>query len=872
MTTPIPSSLLLDENNTSAKSRKSFVSVPLASEEKEGKADKKATDEEGKQYGGNKGKDNGGGAVTDKTKIQEQEHYEQGSSDDDLSAQISETTEEDLFHGIHELLREEQEELDKVAIFEGTVTSEGFHLDLNVGAIHLTFPPDTVAEPTDIMVYRWKYGACLPQLTEHEAVVSNVVEISAATEVRSLKFNREVKLVLSHSAADLEGYELVMKRLTDTEKNEWEEIAGCENIRQVSDIEDDNPWTMNAPYSFPVVRAGISKCCTYAVVSRLKLSPTYTITVSGGTFVHPDYPQVIITVPKKAVATETKLSLQLKVQEVPQDEFQCHGLFAGPVLHVLCSSGPEFLKPVTIQLPVSLRDKLLNTLHPSKCRVRIFFLNSEEKSKEWVEISDELESPASYDGKLVKFKVQRFSKYTFLNDGTSGGASAVASGFLGYLLSIVRNQPLVANFFAYFKPAQRLKSRDILFLVCCPAHLREEVKQERERDGVNPPPCHCSSNIRMIPERDKAFVLVSGGICPAEELKNFYLRLYRDTAYDAQLEVCRISDEEYGKVKFRNENNRLLSELNLILPSIDHWETPVDSGLAVASPGGVNGEKKNFCSPSPEDKPPKLNFQLKKAIDVPKSMKTWSDDYLPIDILLMTANSCDFLSCFSFLDQPFKRYEFKIGYVYFGRMGDASDKEKLKVALLQCSKGAETPAGSLTVLQKALRKLGPKAVFLVGTCISLTLEKVKIGDVVISSKLITPDGYRTPVSPLLGSLALDAPNGWVAPLENPDELDLTVHPSGDILSQSLTKTCRYDDICEQYPEAIAIETEGRGVYAAAYDANMEWLIVKGVAGYFHQGQPATNEWMSFASTMAASVMAKMLHDPTVFLEWPHFKR
>ena len=94
--------------------------MPLASEEKEGKADKRATDEEGKQYGGNKGKDNGGGAVTDKTKIQEQEHCEQGSSDDDLSAQIiiSETTEEDLFHGIHELLMEEQEELDKVAIFE----------------------------------------------------------------------------------------------------------------------------------------------------------------------------------------------------------------------------------------------------------------------------------------------------------------------------------------------------------------------------------------------------------------------------------------------------------------------------------------------------------------------------------------------------------------------------------------------------------------------------------------------------------------------------------------------------------------------------------------------------------------------------------
>ena len=125
----------------------------------------------------------------------------------------------------------------KIVCFRGTVTSEGFHLDLNVGAIHLTFPPDAVAEPTNIIVYRWKYGACLPQLMEHEAVVSNVVEISATTEDGGLKFNSEVKLVLSHSAADLEGYELVLKRLTDMETNQWEEIAGCENIQQVSGID-----------------------------------------------------------------------------------------------------------------------------------------------------------------------------------------------------------------------------------------------------------------------------------------------------------------------------------------------------------------------------------------------------------------------------------------------------------------------------------------------------------------------------------------------------------------------------------------------------------------------------------------------------------
>ena len=65
---------------------KSFVSVPLAS-----------------------------AAEADKIEIQGQEYYEQGSYDDDSSRQTSETTEADLSH---ELQLKDQEEPDKVAIFE----------------------------------------------------------------------------------------------------------------------------------------------------------------------------------------------------------------------------------------------------------------------------------------------------------------------------------------------------------------------------------------------------------------------------------------------------------------------------------------------------------------------------------------------------------------------------------------------------------------------------------------------------------------------------------------------------------------------------------------------------------------------------------
>ena len=114
------------------------------------------------------------------------------------------------------------------------MTREGIHLDLYRGGVHLTFPPGTVAESTTIMVHRWKYGACLPTLGEHEAVVSNVIEISANKEFEALEFEDEVKLALSHSAPDLEGYELVIKKLLHAESNEWDEVGGCENIRGIS--------------------------------------------------------------------------------------------------------------------------------------------------------------------------------------------------------------------------------------------------------------------------------------------------------------------------------------------------------------------------------------------------------------------------------------------------------------------------------------------------------------------------------------------------------------------------------------------------------------------------------------------------------------
>ena len=90
----------------------------------------------------------------------------------------------------------------------------------------------------------------------------------------------------------------------------------------VTDIEDEHPSHKDVPdLFFPVAQADIYECSTYAVVCRLKSSPTYTITSTGGLFIHPDYPGVMVTIPENAVAPESPFTLELKVGGINKVHF-----------------------------------------------------------------------------------------------------------------------------------------------------------------------------------------------------------------------------------------------------------------------------------------------------------------------------------------------------------------------------------------------------------------------------------------------------------------------------------------------------------------------------------------------------------------------
>ena len=62
-----------------------------------------------------------------------------------------------------------------------------------------------------------------------------------------------------------------------------------------------------------------------------------------------------------------------------------------------------------------------------------------------------------------------------------------------------------------------------------------------------------------------------------------------------------------------------------------------------------------------------------------------------------------------------------------------------------------------------------------------------------------------------------------------------------------------------------------GLFTAAFDTGIEWLIFKGIAGFAGGNESSTLPWQRFASVMAASVVFKFLSDANVFRYLPHYE-
>ena len=61
-----------------------------------------------------------------------------------------------------------------------------------------------------------------------------------------------------------------------------------------------------------------------------------------------------------------------------------------------------------------------------------------------------------------------------------------------------------------------------------------------------------------------------------------------------------------------------------------------------------------------------------------------------------------------------------------------------------------------------------------------------------------------------------------------------------------------------------------GVFSAARDLKMEWIVIRGISGYA-DGTEANINWQTFASVTAACLVVSSLNQSDLFKDWPHYQ-
>ena len=219
------------------------------------------------------------------------------------------------------------------------------------------------------------------------------------------------------------------------------------------------------------------------------------------------------------------------------------------------------------------------------------------------------------------------------------------------------------------------------------------------------------------------------------------------------------------------------------------------------------------------DNPPKITVTIPELKHICSEWKDWQSvnrfNSQLTDVLLITDE--EFLSCYVFLCNVFKSHINELGHVYFGEIGDGP--KKVKIALVRSFSGA-----AQNVVKNGVDVLKPKAVFSVGFCAGLRKDKLQLGDVVISRKLVTYgdtnvvdyelqwNGCRLDVSAKIGRLIMSTAHGWQPPLNDLEARDVKMHCDAQILSGAkfVNSPQECEKLLRQFPEAIAIEPEGQG--------------------------------------------------------------
>lgn len=206
----------------------------------------------------------------------------------------------------------------------------------------------------------------------------------------------------------------------------------------------------------------------------------------------------------------------------------------------------------------------------------------------------------------------------------------------------------------------------------------------------------------------------------------------------------------------------------------------------------------------------------------------------PCDILLITATDVETAAVLRQAGTDGQVVHGKLrSYRELGNFGGS------RLALVQCEAGSVSPGSSLPTALFAIDELRPIAVILLGIAFGMDRRTQEIGQVLVSRQLELYEPARVGVSPSLksvtrhrGDRATASPR-LISRFRAHSATSNLKSTFGLIVSgEKLLDNPRIlNELRRAYPEAIGGEMEGAGLYSAARERSVEWIVVKAICDW-----------------------------------------
>lgn len=207
---------------------------------------------------------------------------------------------------------------------------------------------------------------------------------------------------------------------------------------------------------------------------------------------------------------------------------------------------------------------------------------------------------------------------------------------------------------------------------------------------------------------------------------------------------------------------------------------------------------------------------------------------------------------------------------YLGLLGGA------RVALTTSRMGSVGRDASILTLHEAIQSCGPRAVIAVGIAFGGYTDKVRIGDVLVSTRVVSyeparkqaegdrPRGSQFEAGPILLNRFHNV-MGWR--FERPDGSPCT-NVEGQLLSgEKLVDDLDFkQELFARFPESIGGDMESAGIAAAAEKNKVEWIVVKAVSDWGDGTKGDRHR--PLAAAAAASLVAHVVSPQAVLADLP----